>query len=281
MDPALTFVSSPAVGSTLANSEVISFTGSLSRVAGENVGMYAINQGTVDNTNYTITYTSANLAITPLAVTVTAEAKSKVYGDADPALTYTSNPAVGSTLANSEVISFPGALARVAGENVGAYVINQGTVDNTNYTITYTSANLAITPLAVTVTAGVKSKVYGDVDPALTFVSSPAVGSTLANSEVISFTGSLSRVAGENVGMYAINQGTVDKYMQPNQVTDTYCSASPGARRRGAAPTPGGWTGRVPRRCPATACRPGACGVGSHGGRPARQGAARGRRARH
>ena len=222
VDPALTFVSSPAVGSTLANSEVISFTGSLSRVAGENVGTYAINQGTVGNTNYTITYTSANLSITPLAVTVTAEAKSKIYGDVDPALTYTSSPAVGSTLANSEVISFAGSLSRVAGENVGSYAINQGTVDNTNYTITYTSANLGITPLAVTVTAGAKSKVYGDVDPALTYTSSPAVGSTLANSEVISFAGSLSRVAGENVGTYAINQGTVDN----TNYTITYTSAN-------------------------------------------------------
>ncbi|PTN02234.1 putative secreted protein (Por secretion system target), partial [Mangrovibacterium marinum] len=210
VDPALTFVSVPAVGTTLANGEVIEFTGALSRVAGEDVGAYAINQNTVDNSNYDITYTSADLTIGQLAVTVTADAQSKTYGQLDPVLTFVSVPAVGTSLANGEVIAFTGALSRVAGEDVGAYAINQNTVDNTNYDITYTSADLTIGKLAVAVNAEAKSKTYGQLDPALTFVSVPAVGTTLANGEVIAFTGALSRVAGEDVGAYAINQNTVD-----------------------------------------------------------------------
>ncbi len=210
LDPALTFVSSPAVGSALANGLPISFTGSLTRDAGENVGPYAINQGSVDNSNYTITYIGANLTINPLSVTVTADAKAKTYGDLDPALTFVSSPAVGSALPNGLLISFTGSLTRDAGENVGPYAINQGSVDNSNYTITYIGANLTINPLSVTVTADAQAKTYGDVDPALTFVSSPAVGSVLANGLLISFTGSLTRDAGENVGTYAINQGSVD-----------------------------------------------------------------------
>jgi gliding motility-associated-like protein len=209
VDPALTFVSVPAVGSTLANGEKITFTGSLSRAAGENIGSYAINQHMVANSNYTITYVGADLTITPLSVTVTADAKSKVYGEVDPALTFVSVPAMGSTLANGETISFTGSLSRAAGENIGTYAINQHTVANSNYTISYVGADLTITPLSVTVTSDAKSKVYGEVDPALIFVSVPAVGSTLANGETISFIGSLSRASGENVGRYAIGQGTV------------------------------------------------------------------------
>src|SRR6185295_8464106 len=184
-DPALTFVSSPAVGSLLANGDAISFTGALSRVSDENVGSYAINQNSVANSNYTISYTGANLTIGSLAVSVTADAKSKTYGDVDPALTFVSSPAVGSLLANGDAISFSGSLSRVSGENVGTYAINQSSVANSNYTISYTGANLTIGSLAVSVTADAKSKTYGDVDPALTFVSSPAVGSTLANGEAI------------------------------------------------------------------------------------------------
>ncbi|HMG88429.1 MAG TPA: MBG domain-containing protein, partial [Chryseolinea sp.] len=209
VDPALTFVSSPAVGSPLANGLLISFTGSLARVAGENVGSYAINQGTVANSNYTIAYTGANLTINPLNVTVTADAKAKTYGALDPALTFVSNPAEASALPNGLLVSFTGSLTRVAGENVGSYAINQGSVANSNYTIAYTGANLTINPLDVAVTADAKSKTYGAVDPGLTFVSNPAVGSALANGEAISFTGSLTRVAGEDVGSYAINQGSV------------------------------------------------------------------------
>ncbi len=210
-DPALTFVSSPAVGSALANGDLIIFTGALSRAAGETVlgSPYAIAQNTIANSNYAITYVGANLSITPLSVTVTADAKTKIYGQVDPALTFVSSPAVGSLLANGNAISFTGALSRVAGENVGSYAINQGSVGNSNYTISYTGANLSITPLSVTVTADAKTKIYGQVDPALTFVSSPVVGSLLANGNAISFTGALSRVAGENVGSYAINQSSV------------------------------------------------------------------------
>ena len=66
------------------------FTGALTRVAGENIGTYAIQQGTLTaGANYALTYAGANLTITARAVTVDADAQTKGYGDADPALTYT------------------------------------------------------------------------------------------------------------------------------------------------------------------------------------------------
>ena len=83
---------------------------------------------------------TAQIVISPKAVTVTAEAKSKTYGDANPALTY---QAVG--LVTGEELT--GALAREAGENVGEYAINQGTLtdaNNPNYAITFTGAKLTI-----------------------------------------------------------------------------------------------------------------------------------------
>ena len=186
------------------------FTGSLSRVTGENVGTYNIAQSTLAlNANYNLSFVSGQLNITPKPVTVTAEAKSKTYGDVDPGLTFVSVPAVGSTLANGLTIGFTGSLIRNAGEDVGSYAILQGSVANANYAITYTGANLLIGQLSVAVNAEAKSKTYGDVDPGLTFVSVPAVGSSLANGLTIGFTGSLSRVAGEDVGSYAILQGSV------------------------------------------------------------------------
>ncbi len=147
LDPALTFVSVPAVGTVLANGQVISFSGSLTRNPGETVAgsPYTINLGTVANSNYTINYVASNLAITPLAVTVTADAKTKRQGTPDPPLTYSSNPAVGTVLANGQVISFSGSLTRQSGEAVGTYPIRIGTLANSNYSITYVGANLTIT----------------------------------------------------------------------------------------------------------------------------------------
>uniref|UniRef100_UPI0004695E96 MBG domain-containing protein n=1 Tax=Pedobacter jeongneungensis TaxID=947309 RepID=UPI0004695E96 len=193
VDPALTYTFAPALTGT------DTFSGSLTRAAGENIGTYAINQGTLAlNSNYTLTYVGADLTIAKKTVTVTAAAKSKTYGDVDPALTYTFAPA----LVTGD--SFSGSLTRSAGENVGTYAINQGTLAlNSNYTLTYVGANLTIGAKIITVTAAAKSKTYGDVDPALTYTSAPALVGT------DSFTGSLTRSAGENVGTYAINQGTL------------------------------------------------------------------------
>jgi hypothetical protein len=86
--------------------------------------------------------------INPYALAVTADAKSKTYGASNPALTYTFG-----TLQNGDTASvFSGALARAAGEDVGAYAINQGTVSaGNNYTLSYTGANLTINPYAPTI----------------------------------------------------------------------------------------------------------------------------------
>lgn len=73
------------------------------------------------------------------AMTVAADAKTKSYGDPDPELTYTSVGLV-------EGDELTGALARDEGENAGTYAITQGTLNNSNYTITYTGATFTITP---------------------------------------------------------------------------------------------------------------------------------------
>src|SRR5207249_3167212 len=179
-DPALTY---QITSGSLAFSDA--FTGSLSRAAGENVGLDAIGQGTLAlSTNYALTYAGADLTITKRAVTVRADAKSKTYGDADPALTY-------------QITA--GSLSRAAGENVGTYAIAQNTLAlSTNYALTYAGADLTITKRAVTVTADAKSKTYGDADPGLTY---QITSGSLAFSDA--FTGSPSRAAGENDGLHA------------------------------------------------------------------------------
>jgi len=192
-DPALTYTFAPA----LVTGD--SFSGSLTRTPGENVGTYAINQGTLAlSSNYSLTYAGADLTIGAKTITVTAAAKSKTYGDADPALTYTFAPA----LITGD--SFSGSLTRTPGENVGTYAINQGTLAlSSNYSLTYVGADLTIGAKTITVTAAAKSKTYGDADPALTYTFAPA----LVTGD--SFSGSLTRTPGENVGTYAINQGTL------------------------------------------------------------------------
>src|SRR5207237_9208706 len=123
----------------------------LARAAGENAGTYAINQGTLSaGSNYNIVFTGANLTITLRDFSVTADAKSKLYGATDPALTYTHG-----ALYNGDTDSvFTGALARAAGENAGTYAIDQGTLSaGSNYNVVFTGANFTITARDLSVTA--------------------------------------------------------------------------------------------------------------------------------
>ena len=75
-------------GSGLANGDSLSGALATSATVASNVGVYGITQGTLAaSTNYALTYNGANLTIGPRAITVTADAKSRAYGDANPALT--------------------------------------------------------------------------------------------------------------------------------------------------------------------------------------------------
>ena len=82
--------------------------------------------------------TTADYTIKPKALTITADAKSKAKGEADPALTYQADGLV-------EGDAITGALARAEGEGVGEYDITQGTLTaGDNYAITFTGAKLTI-----------------------------------------------------------------------------------------------------------------------------------------
>jgi hypothetical protein len=192
-DPSFTYASTPALVTGDA------FTGALTRTTGENVGTHAIQQGTLAlSSNYILNYTPADLTIGKKTINVNADAKNKTYGDTDPLLTYAFSP----VLVTGD--AFSGALTRTAGENVGTRSIQQGTLAlSSNYTLNYTPADLTIGKKTINVTADTKSKTYGDSDPSLTYVPTPALVTGDA------FSGVLTRTAGEHIGNYGISQGTL------------------------------------------------------------------------
>ncbi|MBO4721297.1 MAG: hypothetical protein J5658_15705 [Prevotella sp.] len=90
--------------------------------------------------------TKVTVTIGQKALTITADEKSKVYGDRDPRLTYTYDGLVGTD-------KIDGALSRADGENVGTYAIAQGSLSaGGNYSITYKEAYLTIMKARVGVT---------------------------------------------------------------------------------------------------------------------------------
>jgi len=171
--------------------------------------------------DYNISYVNGALGVTPVSLLVTADAKSKVYGTSDPALTFTTtglvnNPALGINDTASTVLS--GAPTRAPGETVagGPYAIAQGTLaTNSNYTLSsFTGNALTVTPAVLNAYANPQRKVYGTSDPALTFattglVNNPSLG--IVDSAATVFSGAPTRATGETVsgGPYAIAQGTL------------------------------------------------------------------------
>jgi O-glycosyl hydrolase len=131
--------------------------------------------------NYTINYVNGTLTVNPAVLTVTADSgQTKVYGQADPTLTYQASGFIGGDTAATVLT---GTLGRAVGETVGGYAINQGSLSaDGKYTISFVSANFAITPAQLTVTAKDASKVYGTT---LTFAGTEFRTSTLVSPDTV------------------------------------------------------------------------------------------------
>lgn len=92
-----------------------------------------------ENPNFETARNSATLTVTPKEVTVTADDKSKKYGDKDPELT-----ASVKGILNGDTVKYQ--LSRESGENVGKYAITpSGKEDQGNYTVKYSAGKLEIT----------------------------------------------------------------------------------------------------------------------------------------
>ncbi len=188
-----------------AGGDAISYTLSTTAVKLSNAGSYPITVTLWANPNYTITPTNSTLTVDPKTATVNAEAKSKAYGDDNPALSAT----VVGEVVGGDVISYTLSTTALKFSDVGSYPITVTLGTNPNYTVTPTNGTLTITPKAATVRADVKSKTYGDDNPALT----ATLTGEVVGGDVISYTLSTTAVKLSNVGDYPI---TVTLGTNPN-----------------------------------------------------------------
>jgi hypothetical protein len=129
-----------------------SITGTTLTITG--AGPIVVTASQAGNANYNAAAdVPKTISVAAATLTVTAVAKSKTYGAADPALTYNATGFV-----NSDTLSImTGNLSRAAGETVAGspYAILQGTLTGgSNYQITYVGANLTITKASQTITVG-------------------------------------------------------------------------------------------------------------------------------
>ena len=132
------------VSYTSSNPAVATVSGNTVTVVG--VGSTSITASQSGDASYNAaTNVVQTLTIGAKEITITADAKTKIHGQTDPALTY--QITVG-TLVGDDALT--GSLSRATGENIGDYAISSS-LANANYTITYVPANLSITEKAVTI----------------------------------------------------------------------------------------------------------------------------------
>src|SRR5206468_2338583 len=122
-----------------------------------NVGSYSVVCSGNTNNNYAASYVPGTLTVNAKAAVATADAKTKTYGQADPALTGTLS---GFEAADGVTASY----SRTAGETVGSYTISASLAPGavlSNYDITYNTAAFNITKKTVTIKADNNNKTYG------------------------------------------------------------------------------------------------------------------------
>jgi filamentous hemagglutinin family protein len=116
-----------------------------------NAGTYAPSGLYSDQQGYLISYVGGTLTINQRPLTVTADAKSKTYGDVNPALTYSlAADGVGTSrgLVNGDSLS--GSLSTVATQasGAGSYTIDASALSNGNYLVTANNGTLTISPVS-------------------------------------------------------------------------------------------------------------------------------------
>ncbi|WP_214073019.1 cadherin-like beta sandwich domain-containing protein [Mucilaginibacter sp. dw_454] len=126
---------------TSSDPTVATVTSNTVHITGAGTAIITASQAAGNNFN-AATDVPQSLTIGQRAITATADAQTRAYGTADPALTYT---ITSGSLVGLDQLS--GTLTRDAGEQPGTYAINQGSlIANGNYNLSFTAGTLTITP---------------------------------------------------------------------------------------------------------------------------------------
>ena len=122
-----------------------------------------------DDENFSFSYVAADYEVTKAVLTVTADAKSKVYSEANPDLTFLYSGWVNGVETIDEAPSITTTVdgTTMVGTYTGAITLSGG-MDN-NYTFSFVAGDLDVTKAVLTATAEPKTKVYGEANPGLTF----------------------------------------------------------------------------------------------------------------
>ena len=180
-------------------------SGTPSRMPGEDAGLYDHTLGNMmieqsQRHRYELVISSGGLRITARPIEIEIDNQTKEYGDPTPTFTY-------EILAGSLVSPSDLKILTDSTDNAGTWKL-YAEINTSNYDVACNEAVYTITPAPLTVGPLNGSKIYGEEDPELRV---EILFGILKNGETLSqiLSGSLEREVGEDVGFYAISQGTL------------------------------------------------------------------------
>jgi hypothetical protein len=176
---------------------------------GKTVTATGLGLSGTDAGNYTVNETAlTTAAVTSLLLTTSVTIEDKVY-DGNTSATITGRNLIG--VLNSEDVVLSGGTATFNNMNVGTNKkvtiigLSLSGTESANYSVNSggtSNADITAKPITVIANAG-QTKIYGQTDPVYTYGVDPAlIGSD-------AFSGALTRNPGEDVGSYAILQGSL------------------------------------------------------------------------
>src|SRR5690349_4204630 len=173
-----------------------------------NVLTLIVNSPTV-NTTTTVTNATATYGDTSVTLnaTVTPASGPAVNNGSVTFTVKQGATTIGAATTDNTVVAGAASVNYVlpAGTNAGPYTIQASYTPGTGFNASSGTGTLTINKRAIEVTADAgQFKTYGDADPAFTY---SVTSGSLASPDA--FTGALSRVPGENAGLYAITIGTL------------------------------------------------------------------------
>ena len=155
-------------GDTPANLDT-GATLSTTATASSDTGVYSIIvSGAVDR-DYAISFVDETMTVTAASLTITADNQTKVYGAALPTLTASYSGFVNGDTSASLGTQPTFSTTATASSDVGGYGITASDAVDSNYTISYASGTLTVTPATLSVVADNLSRPEGYANPPLTY----------------------------------------------------------------------------------------------------------------
>jgi predicted outer membrane repeat protein len=164
--------------SGLKSTDQVSVTLTCQAEDGSAVGNYSITPSNAVFTsgkagNYAIQYITGALAIKAAPLTIQADNKTKVYGTANPPMTYVPNGLKGTDIIEDlKLVTSAGEFSDVGTYEIIPSQLSLKSGQLSNYSISYSNGNMVVTKANLTISAENKNKKYGNSNPVFTFVPS-------------------------------------------------------------------------------------------------------------